>query len=345
MISGNPKVSIIVPVYNGEKVLKRCIESILKQTYTNFELIIINDGSKDKSIDIINEYKEKDNRIKVIDNENKGVSITRNMGIEASNGVYIQFIDCDDHIEKDMLKEMIEAIEISDADLITTGIIIDIESKDDVKTSIQTFKHENLQGKSNIAIGVLERLDSAYIHSLWNKIFKRDIIIKNNIKMNKDISLGEDLIFNLEYLKHCNNVIFDDKAYYHYCMKDTESLTAKYREDKLELMKLLYDKCNEYFKYCELNFNQINSLNNLFIKWMYSCFIDLNNPQCKLTRRQKVEYIKYSRDKYKEIIDDTKNLGIMISILKYSLKYSYIALVLSKVIYMIKVKFRQILYK
>ncbi len=345
MVITKPKISIIVPVYNGEKVLKRCIDSILLQSYSNFEVIIINDGSRDKSINIINEYKEKDNRVKVIDNENRGVSESRNIGIEYSRGEYIQFVDCDDYIERDMIKDILESIENSNADLVMTGIIIDIESLNNTSTSIQTFKYKNVQGKSNIAMAVLERLDGAYVHSLWNKIFKRDIIIENNIRMDENINLGEDLIFNLEYLNKCRNVIFDDKCYYHYCMKDSESLTAKYRDDRLELMKLLYDKCYSYFVECELGLNQITVLNNLFIKWMYSCFVDLNNTQCKLTVKEKLEYIKVSRNKYSNIINNTKDMGLMLNILKQSLKCTYLSLIISKCIYIIKVRFRQILYK
>ena len=343
MINKRPKVSIIIPVYNGEKVLKRCIDSILSQSYTDFELIIINDGSTDKSIEIINEYKEKDCRIKVIDNENKGVSETRNIGIDHAVGEYIQFIDCDDYINKDMLMNAVESIEDNNADLVVTGIILEIEDKNKTKTSTQTFEYENLKGKVNIAKGVLERLDGAYIHSLWNKIFKRNIIINNNIKMDKNINLGEDLIFNLEYLKKCENVIFDDKCYYHYCMKATESLTAKYRADKLELMKLLYDKCKLYFEYCGLD--NFKVLNNIFIKWMYSCFIDLNNPQCKLTIKEKSDYIRQSRDNYIEIINETEDIGLMLKVLKGSLSNSYISFMLSNVMYIIKTRFREILYK
>lgn len=117
-----PKVSIIVPVYNAEKVLRRCLDSILNQSYKDFELIVINDGSKDKSIKIINEYKEKDNRVKVIDNKNNGVSETRNIGIKASVGEYIQFIDSDDYIEPYMIEETLIKIEENKADSIITGL-------------------------------------------------------------------------------------------------------------------------------------------------------------------------------------------------------------------------------
>ena len=174
-----PKISIIVPIYNAEKVLKRCVDSILNQSYKNFELILINDGSKDKSIDIINEYKEKDERIKVIDNKNKGVSETRNIGIKTSKGEYIQFIDADDFIDPYMIEETLKEIEKNKADSVITGLYLDIESENEIKSSKQTFEYKIEEGNSNIAVAVMDRLNGTYINSPVNKIYKKSIIIDN----------------------------------------------------------------------------------------------------------------------------------------------------------------------
>lgn len=340
-----PKVSIIVPVYNTEKVLKRCLDSILNQSYKDFELIVINDGSKDKSIEIINEYKEKDNRVKVIDNKNNGVSETRNIGIKAAVGEYIQFIDADDYIEPYMIEETLIKLEDNEADSIITGLFLDIESNTGIKSSKQTFRNQIEEGKKNIAIGVMERLNGTYINSPVNKIYKKSIIVDNNIYMDKTIDLGEDLLFNLEYFKHCKKVIFDDKCYYHYCMQVEENLTFKYRSDKLELMYLIYCKCNEYFNTCNIDSKMLMNLNNIFIKWMYSCFIDLHNKNCKLSFNEKLTYIKKSRNKYSKIIKNTCNMGLMLKVLKISLRHPLLVWIISKFIFIIKVKFRQILYK
>ena len=340
-----PKVSIIVPVYNAEKVLRRCLDSILNQSYKDFELIVINDGSKDKSIKIINEYKEKDNRVKVIDNKNNGVSETRNIGIKASVGEYIQFIDSDDYIEPYMIEETLIKIEENKADSIITGLFLDIESNTEIKSSKQTFEKKIEEGKKNIAIGVMERLNGTYINSPVNKIYKRSIIVDNNIYMDKRIDLGEDLLLNLEYFKHCKKVIFDDKCYYHYCMQVEDNLTFKYRSDKLELMYLIYCKCNEYFNTCNIDNKMLMNLNNIFIKWMYSCFIDLHNNDCKLSIKEELRYIKVSIERYNYIISRTGNMILMLRILKATLRYSWSVWLLSKIIYIIKVKFRQILYR
>ena len=123
------KISVIVPVYNAEKYLSRCIDSILNQTYKNFELILINDGSKDNSIEILRKYENIDDRIKVIDNSNNGVSKTRNIGVRLAEGEYIQFIDSDDFIDKNMFEYAINVMEQENADLVMTGFYLDIESK------------------------------------------------------------------------------------------------------------------------------------------------------------------------------------------------------------------------
>lgn len=340
-----PKISVIVPVYNAERFLVRCIESILNQTYTNFELILINDGSNDNSSNIIKEYLNKDNRIIFINNENKGVSETRNIGVRKACGEYIQFVDSDDFIDKNMLKDTLWLLQNKEADMVITGLYLDIENKGSVNTSIQTFNYNETKGKKNIALNVIKRVNGTYINSPINKLYKRSIIIDNNILMDNKISLGEDFLFNLMYLKYCNKVIFSDKCYYHYWMKVEDNLTFKFRENKLDLMYLMYKESIEYFEACGLNKNQYIEMNNIFIKWMYSCFVDLHNKGCNLTYNEKIKYLKSSISKYKYIIDNTNNLSIMLKVLKITLNYPVIVLITSKLIYIIKIKFRKLLYR
>lgn len=125
-----PKISIVVPIYNAEKYLERCIQSILVQTYSDFEVLLINDGSKDNSIKICQQYEKKDNRIKVIDKKNEGVSQTRNQGIKIARGKYIQFIDSDDFIEPNMLEEMLEKAEKEEVDVCICGFQYTYEKGD-----------------------------------------------------------------------------------------------------------------------------------------------------------------------------------------------------------------------
>lgn len=339
------KISVIVPVYNAEKYLNRCIDSILNQTFKDFELILINDGSSDKSIEILNAYEKIDSRIKVINNENNGVSKTRNIGIGLATGEYIQFIDSDDFIDKNMFKETVEFLEVENADVIITGLFLDIESTNGIDTSIQTFENCISRNSKDIAKKLLTRLNGTYINSPVNKLYKRNIILENNILMDESINLGEDLIFNLAYLSYCDCVIFNDKCYYHYCMKNEENLTAKYRKDKLDLMEVLYNECKQFLLNANLNEEYIKVLNSIFIKWMYYCYIDLNSSDCNLTFKEKYRYIKYSIKKYNNIINNSKSTSILLKVLKVSLMSSIVTMALSKIIYFIKTNMRRIIYR
>lgn len=339
------KVSVIVPIYNSEKVLSRCIESILNQSYKNLEIILINDGSVDRSIEIMREYQKLDSRIKIIDNKNNGVSETRNIGIRNASGDYIQFVDSDDYIELNMIEETLKVMSRENADLVMTGLFLDIEGQNSVDAIIQTFEEKICIDKKEIAREVLKRLNGTYVNSPVNKLYKRCIIEENNINMDKNIDLGEDLIFNLEYLKFCNSVIFAKESYYHYCMKVEDNLTFKYRSEKLRLMEILYKKCDEYFKESNLDELEIRVLNSMFIKWMYSCFMDLNNKNCDLRFIEKIKYIKLNIKKYKYITDKTAKLGLAFKILKIAFISPTLVWIISKFIYLIKVKFRKIFYR
>ena len=339
------KISVIVPVYNAEKYLSRCIDSILNQTYKDFELILINDGSKDKSIDILRKYENIDNRIKVIDNSNNGVSKTRNIGIRLAQGEYIQFIDSDDFIDENMFEYNINTVEQENADIVMTGFYLDIESKKGIDTALQTFEKSISIGAKDIARNLINRLNGTYINSPVNKLYKKSIIVDNNILMNENIDLGEDLIFNLEYMKYCQSVVFSDKCYYHYCMKAEDNLTARFREDKLDIMKILYDKCKEFLVYSNTEKDFLKELNSIFIKWMYYCFIDINNNECNYTFTEKYNYVKTSIKKYKNIIANSIDISFLLKILKISLSSPILVIVLSKVIYFVKTNMRKLIYR
>lgn len=339
------KVSVIVPVYNSEKYLSRCVDSILNQTYSDFELILINDGSKDRSLDIIKKYEILDSRIKVVDNENNGVSKTRNIGITLAKGEYIQFVDSDDFIDKDMLNYEVDMIEANKADLVMTGLFLDIESKNNIDTSIQTFETNISIGKKEVADNVIKRLNGTYINSPVNKLYKKEIIIENSILMNEGMDLGEDLIFNLDYMKHCKSIVFSEKSFYHYCMKNEENLTSKFRKDKLDIMEMLYNKCREFLRDSNSEGYLVNELNSIFIKWMYYCFIDINSNGCKFTFKEKYEYIKYSIKKYKCIINNSNSKSFLLRVLKISLISPLFVIILCKIIYFIKTNMRKLIYR
>ncbi|MCQ9626450.1 glycosyltransferase [Cetobacterium somerae] len=180
-----PKISIIVPVYNVEKYLRRCIDSILMQTFREFELILINDGSLDKSGLICDEYLLKDERIKVIHKKNEGCSAARNDGLKISRAEYISFVDSDDWVETTLYEEMYFLMEKEKSDIVESGF----------------FKY-----KDNILILKKDIDKKEYFPTVWAKLFKKSIIDKHNIKFLLNVHCGEDLLFVEYYKSVCNKI-------------------------------------------------------------------------------------------------------------------------------------------
>jgi glycosyltransferase involved in cell wall biosynthesis len=244
-------VSIIVPIYNAEKYLKTCIDSILNQTYENIEVILINDGSTDNSKKICYEYKKKDSRIVVINQPNCGPSISRNNGLRLSTGKYVQFVDADDYLEQDMTEKLIKFMDNSTQLVMGAFNIVYIK---DGKTDKVTNDCDKLSGmkssykKSEFlnVFGEFFLLD--YINVLWNKLYSIDVIKKNNIRFIDDLFMGEDLLFNLDYIKACDGIKFINQPLYNYLQINENSLTRKSKKDFFEIQKMIFKKVREFMK-------------------------------------------------------------------------------------------------
>ena len=236
-----PKVSIVVPVYNGEKVLKRCVDSVIAQNYSDWELLLLNDGSRDNSLTICRSYEKKYPQIRVIDKENEGVSATRNRGIAEAKGTYIQFVDCDDYVSSDFLEVMVEAIEQEEADWVVAGYTRHKgqETKENLPGA------GLLEGREKIAARFFELYNRWFLNTPWNKLYRRDKICQN---FPVELSLGEDLLFNLAYLQECEKISVLDHAGYQYCIENENSLAIQYREDKFENSLFLHNKVIAFAK-------------------------------------------------------------------------------------------------
>lgn len=217
-------VSIIVPVYNSEKYLRQCIESIISQTYKNIEIILIDDGSTDKSGKICEEYGSKDKRIKVIHTENNGPSTARNKGIENSKGEFMFFVDADDFIENKAISLLIENYNQYKADIIV-GDFKRIED-DNISGSghDRFFSGSRLLTKQDIIDYTRYYLKKPNRFPLftqsWGMLFKTSIIKDNNIFFNADLRTFEDMVFNFEYLKYTNKLFFLKEALYNHLFHD-----------------------------------------------------------------------------------------------------------------------------
>lgn len=238
-----PSVSVVIPIYNAEKSIERAIESIIGQSYTDFELILVDDGSKDASGSLCDEAAKKDSRIRVIHKENAGVSEARNDGAKAAVGKYVQFVDSDDYLPQDFLLRMMNAQkEYGDNAFVWCGLSIVSETK--VKDE-RVWQYE----EANISVtdkAALFRFSMKHLlNSPVNKLYHRDVIAKGNLKMRKDLQIAEDLLFNIEYLEKCagdTKVVILNDLFYPYVQNGEVSLDNKYHPAYYEIHKEVLSK-------------------------------------------------------------------------------------------------------
>lgn len=228
-------ISIIIPVYNVEKFLDRCLESVTNQTYTDFECILVNDGSTDNSGNICDRWAKKDSRFKVIHQNNQGVSIARNMGLDNAMGEYIVFIDSDDWVEQSYLSDLIIN---STSDIVISGTVVE---KDDTCLSINSPLSDKTFEFNDTAIEDIKHLiKSTLIFGPYVKLYKSSIIKKHNIKFNTYYDYGEDLLFVFEYLKYVNTISTIINANYHYRQHSSNTLSKKYRHNFFDINYFQY---------------------------------------------------------------------------------------------------------
>lgn len=225
-----PKVTVIVPIYNSEKYISECIESILNQTYKNFELFLIDDGSKDASGGICKKYENQDKRIRYIYKENGGVSSARNYGVAMTTGEYVVFVDSDDFIKQDMLERLMRA---GNADFVMCGYeLFDERNKGITDIFICPCLSGNIH---TLAERVELYLYPPFLLGPCCKLFKRRIIVKHKIEFPLDISYGEDAVFVLNYLLNCQSVEVIDYVGYSYRKHGKETLSGKFLRDKIDI--------------------------------------------------------------------------------------------------------------
>ena len=242
-----PTVTIIVPIYNAEKTLRRCVDSVLNQEYSDFELLLVNDGSQDSSGDICREYERADSRIHLIDKPNTGVSDSRNMAISMARGTYLQFLDSDDWITPNATRLFVETAEKYHCDMVISDFYRVSGERVSPKGDIDEDCVLTLE---EFAAHMIENPADFYYGVLWNKLYRRDIIENNRLRMNDEISWCEDFMFNLEYMRHCN-VFFALKVPVYYYVKTKGSLASQGGNiSKAIKMKLMvFDYYNNFYKH------------------------------------------------------------------------------------------------
>lgn len=278
MIVEKPLVSVIVPVYNAEKYIRRCIDSIRNQTYEEIEIILVNDGSIDSSKRICEKYCEIDNRITLYNQKNSGPSAARNYGLEKAGGKFIQFVDSDDFIEPDITERLTKEMMNSKSSLVISSYkILREENEEVIIKDIKKISYKNM-GRSEFFEKFFSFQSSGFINSLWNKLYDKDLIDKHKIKLNEDWDIGEDLAFNLDYFRFIVKVGFVSEPLYNYCIeKESDSLMSSYKNryvegliERTENFKKFLIETNVFEKHKKSFLKNIPSLvHGMFINLFY----------------------------------------------------------------------------
>lgn len=222
-------ISIIVPVYNVAFYLPKCLDSIIAQTYSNIEILLINDGSTDESGKICDEYAQKDPRIKVWHKENGGVSSARNLGIEMACGQYIGFVDSDDIIEPEMFENLLTNAVLHQCEI--SCCTLNTVKRDGSSYCLKASSAFSEESKNVITKYFTDPFVKALLYGPNNKIFRADII--HNIRF-RPYRLGEDILFVFEALIHCTQIYFDTFVGYHYMMRENSAMTSPFSIKRLD---------------------------------------------------------------------------------------------------------------
>ena len=295
-----PRISVIVPVYNAEQYLCNCVDSILNQQLKDIEVILVNDGSTDKSGEMCNDYEQLDKRVRVLHLENQGVSNARNRGIEIASGDYIGFVDADDWIEEKMYSSMLNEISKVNADVAICSYIIFRENSE--RYVGLPWKDHSIFEKKAIAEQVMPvfvapmdlELNSKQIvmGSVWRCLFKKEVISVNKIEFDTKMTYTEDLIFLLQFLSKSEKVLTLNTPYYHY-RNNKAGITQKYVSN----LYINLTRCNQHIKEIFLEMGCLEKM-IMHLEWrrisvVLSCINNLckkNSPYNFLERIHKANY-------------------------------------------------------
>lgn len=256
----NPKISVVVPIYNVEKYLSQCIDSILNQDFTDFELLLIDDGSRDQSGQICDAYARLDRRVRVFHKENGGVSSARNLGIDYAQGKYIVFIDSDDYVDIDYFSILTE----TPVDFVATGYVQFDEENGHITRQHLFDKAIYTMGQFKDCLPSI--LDGDHMTTPWAKLFRAEIIKKNKIHFDPKIRFAEDTIFIQQYLLYCETICFQDRMPYHFRNGTNDNAFFRYNLSSDEYIYTMQMELRTYNQIVEKFNMPDNRSNNITIK-------------------------------------------------------------------------------
>lgn len=291
----NPKISIIVPVYNAEKYIDRCMQSIYAQTLDDYEIILVNDGSKDNSLSICEGYAKKDNRVRVVDKENGGAGSARNAGIELATGEYLAFPDVDDWFEKEMYGELYALAKAGDYDIAFSGVNYYQQGQngDMVYSRTAVCKPVRFETQEECRKNVMDLFPTTTIFDVpWNKLYKRELVVENGIKF-RDIRRCQDAMFNLDVYHFAKKVVACDKAYYNYMENTQADVWRKFPKTYYDIIIVYNTHLIELLKEWGVYEGEIKThYDTSFVIGLYESAKMCDNPNWGFSKKEQKEYVE-----------------------------------------------------
>lgn len=286
------KITIIIPCYNVQKYIEQCLNSIAHQTYTNIEIICINDGSTDDTLKIIKEFQNKDDRVYCIDQPNKGLSESRNIGIQNSTGRYIMFVDSDDWLELDTIEHLLN--QQKDYDVICFSYFrnfknVEIQRKFNFEGTFPAdFLQRKIVGPIDKELADVGNLDA--LITVWGKFYRADKIKTNSFINVSEIGTWEDGLFNLNVLENCETVLIIDKPFYHYRKDNLQSFTSVTKKDLYKKWLVKFENISNIIKIKEADY-QIALQNRIAFSVLGLALTEMNSSSSSLEKKKKISII------------------------------------------------------
>lgn len=336
-------LSIVMPVHNAEKYVKAAVESILSQTFCDFELICVNDASTDNSLQILNDIAKTDLRVKVLNSpENIGAGFARNAGIEAASGRYLTFVDSDDTINKDLYERVFNRYSDREFDQVVWGITEKYFSASGKLTKTRTITpgENEFVDCNSITAGVLDLEQSTLFGYQYNSIYRLQIIKENNIRFEKAL-IYEDFFFNLAFARHMKNFATIDYAGYNYSKRPSGSITHSFIKEYFELS---YRRIEDMLNFCRerdyFDSGVGNILGNRLLRYTLSAFCRYLKPESEMDSMRRKNWFKTLSQSplFAELMPHCKPENPAYSIIKFSVTHNlyFPAHALSKIVNLIR---------
>jgi len=322
------KISVIMPVYGVEKYVGKAIESIQAQTLKEFEFLIVDDGTKDRSGEICDEYAANDSRLKVFHKENGGAPSARNMAIDVAKGKYMYFMDSDDWAEPTMLEDMYRLAEENQAELVVTGYYIDTYYSDtECFTQAQSQPDQVFATQQEFRENAYRLFDCNLLYTPWNKLYLGDYIRVRGLKFPQ--TFWDDFPFNLSVLADVERVVVSSQKYYHFMRARAESETAKYRPDMYQKREEEHQWMTDlYQKWGLTDENSREFLARRYVERVIGCIENITTSSCTLTKKEKKQEIRKMLDHptLKEMIRLAKPRSLYLKLMFLPLRWGSVSL-------------------